>query len=82
MDNGDVKSIPGDKLKVVLDRALKIFGDPGRQYILDDLQNHGIVLDEQNAYTLEQVKSALSIIGGDSATLIIERLRKSLANAS
>lgn len=82
MDNGDVKSIPGDKLKVALDRALKIFGDPGRQYILDDLQNHGVIFDEQHAYTLEQVKSALSIIGGDSATLIIERLRKSLANAN
>lgn len=79
MDCGQVKSIPGDKLKAVLDRVLKIFGEPGRQYILDDLQNHGVIFDEQHTYTLEHVRSALSIIGGDSAALIIERLQKSLA---
>jgi hypothetical protein len=81
LDREESKSIPGDKLKVALDGVLKIFGEPGRQYILEDLQSHGIVLEEQHAYKLEQVKSALSIIGGDSATLIVERLRKSPANA-
>ena len=74
--------IPGDELKVSLDKALQVSGDPGRQYLPDGLQNHGMIFDKEHSYTLDQLRSALSIIGDDGALLVVERLRKELAKPS
>jgi hypothetical protein len=74
----DTEVIDGAQLLVALDRALRVFGDAGRRYIMDDLANRGIKFDADSRYTLAQVQSALSVMGEDGATLVMERVRKEI----
>jgi hypothetical protein len=74
----DTLTLDGARLGVVLGRALRIFGNAGRQYIMDDLASHGIKFDEDSRYSLDQVRKALSMIGDDGASLVIDRVRKEM----
>jgi hypothetical protein len=74
-------TLDGARLGIVLDKALRMFGDAGRQYIMDDLASHGIKFDKDSRYSLEQVQKALSVIGDDGASLVIDRVRKEMGLA-
>lgn len=76
----DVK-IDGERLKPVLDSALWLFGDAGRQYIMDDLAAHGIRFEKDVFYNLSDVQKALSILGEDGASLVIERVRDEISRS-
>ena len=77
----DTVKISGAHLKSVLDVALRLFGDAGRQHIMDDLVARGILFEKNRTYSLEQVQKALSILGEDGAALVIERIRREMARA-
>lgn len=78
MPDQDTKVIDGARLLVALDRALRVFGDTGRRYIMDDLVHHGIKFDADSRYTFAQVQNALSVIGDDGAALVMDRVRKEM----
>jgi hypothetical protein len=80
-ERGDDVQISGDRLKVLLERTLAVFGDSGREYMMEDIMRHGIRFDEKSRYTLAQVKEALSVLGEDGAALIISRMRRELGRA-
>ncbi|AIC15240.1 hypothetical protein [Nitrososphaera viennensis] len=81
-DRGDNSvQISGDRLKALLEKALAVFGDPGKEYIMEDLVRHGIKFDSRSHYTLAQVQDALSILGEDGAALVIGRVRRELERA-
>lgn len=77
----ETTTLDGARLGVVLDKTLRMFVDAGKQYIMDDLASHGIKFDKDSRYSLEQVRKALSIIGNDGASLVIDRVRKEMGLA-
>ena len=77
----DDAKIEGARLKEVLDSALRLFGDAGRQYIMDDLAAHGIRFERGVFYNLSDVQKALSILGEDGASLVIERVRYEISRS-
>ncbi|AIF84425.1 hypothetical protein NTE_02373 [Candidatus Nitrososphaera evergladensis SR1] len=78
----DSVQISGDRLKVLLESALAMFGGPGKEYIMEDLARHGITFDSKSHYTLVQIKNALSIIlGEDGAALVTDRMCRELGRA-
>jgi hypothetical protein len=80
-DDDDSIQISGDRLKVILERALAVFGNSGKEYIIEDLVRHGVRFDDKSHYTLAQVKKALSVLGEDGAALVISRMRRELGRA-
>jgi len=80
-DDDDSIQISGDRLKVILERALAVFGNSGKEYIIEDLVRHGVRFDDKSHYTLAQVKQALSVLGEDGAALVISRMRRELGRA-
>jgi hypothetical protein len=80
-DDDDNIQISGDRLKVILEKALAVFGNSGKEYIMEDLVRHGVRFDDKSHYTLAQVKQALSVLGEDGAALVISRMRRELGRA-
>jgi hypothetical protein len=80
-DDDNIQQISGDRLKVILEKALAVFGNSGKEYIIEDLVRHGVRFDDKSHYTLAQVKKALSVLGEDGAALVISRMRRELGRA-
>ena len=53
MPEPEITTLDGARLGTVLDKALRMFVDAGRQYIMDDLASHGIKFDKDSHYSLD-----------------------------
>ncbi|MEW5840520.1 hypothetical protein [Nitrososphaera sp.] len=73
--------VEGTKLRTILEKVLEPFGEAGRRYIMEDIQEHGIAFDH-SLYTLAQVEEALSVIGRDAAAILMGHIRKELEKNS
>ena len=73
----ETTTLNGTRVGMVLDKALRMFGDVGKRYIMDNLVSHGIKFDKDSRYSLEQVQKVLSGIG-EEASLVIDRVRKEM----
>ena len=74
----DDKPIRGDILKDAL-KQFDYLGISVRDLLIEDIENHGIVLDDNHYYSLKDIeKRFASLFGNDITPLLVERLRKIL----
>jgi hypothetical protein len=76
-NNNDIKSAPiyTSALKLALDRALEILGQPTKEVVLEKFEQNGIFLNEKGYYALVDFDEIFEkLFGQDGASIVMEKL--------
>lgn len=72
-DYNNNQLVDGKRLKVAIEKGLKVIGPSGLEALFLDLERRGFVLTDAKKYSLEEIHDGIAIIFGDEVADLMMR---------